>query len=396
MIFFEIIITKTLDMVLKYSVGLDVSGKKIDACISTIDQIQKVVIKSTKGISNNLTGFKLLTQWIEKHWNDKTVPLVISMEATGVYHEQCALYLYEKQYNVSIILPNKSNKYMQSIGLKSKNDSIDAKGLSQMGAEQNLKLWQPMGKYFYELRALTRQHQNIQESRTAIKNQIHALEHSMYPSKEVLKQLHSTIKLFDKQLIAIEKLIEKLVSDNTAVSEKIKKICKIKGLSILSVATVLAETNGFELFENYKQVVSYAGYDVIENQSGNKKGKTKISKKGNSRIRRILFMPAFSAVTHKQKPLIDLYNRTFEKHGIKMKSYVAVQKKLLVIIYTLWKSEKEFNHLHQTNSPAISRATQDSHYRNDFSFDVQIYKYLSNDETKKNPEKVYSYCETLE
>ena len=169
MVFFEIIITKTLDIVLKYSVGLDVSGKKLMPCISTIDQIQKVVIKSTKGISNNLTGFKLLTQWIEKHWNDKTVPLVISMEATGVYHEQCALYLYEKQYNVSIILPNKSNKYMQSIGLKSKNDSIDAKGLSQMGAEQNLKLWQPMGKYFYELRALTRNIKTFRKARQLLK-----------------------------------------------------------------------------------------------------------------------------------------------------------------------------------------------------------------------------------
>jgi len=42
-------------------------------------------------------------------------------------------------------------------------------------------------------------------------------------------------------------------------------------------------------------------------------------------------MPAFSAVTWKQKPFIDLYNRTFEKHGVKMKSYVAVQKKLLII-----------------------------------------------------------------
>ena len=83
MIFFEIIITKTLDMVLKYSVGLDVSGKKIDACISTIDQIQKVVIKSTKGISNNLTGFKLLTQWIEKHWNVELYCVFLVRDETG-------------------------------------------------------------------------------------------------------------------------------------------------------------------------------------------------------------------------------------------------------------------------------------------------------------------------
>ena len=57
----------------------------------------------------------------------------------------------------------------------------------------------------------------------------------------------------------------------------------------------------------------------------------------------ILFMPAFTVVSCKEKPFLDLYNRTFEKHGVKMKSYVAVQKKILVIIYFLWKNNQEYN-----------------------------------------------------
>jgi transposase len=57
------------------------------------------------------------------------------MEATGVYHENCALYFSERKYNTSIILPNKAKHYLISLGLKSKNDSIDARGLSK---------WEPM------------------------------------------------------------------------------------------------------------------------------------------------------------------------------------------------------------------------------------------------------------
>mgnify|MGYP000961798970 CR=1 FL=1 len=45
---------------------------------------------------------------------------------------------------------------------------------------------------------------------------------------------------------------------------------------MLTVAKILAETDGLELFENSKQLVSYAGYDVDENCSGKHKGKTKI------------------------------------------------------------------------------------------------------------------------
>ncbi len=91
------------------------------------------------------------------------------------------------------------------------------------------------------------------------------------------------------------------------------------------------------MFRNTRQLVSFSGYNIVENQSGRHRGKTKISKKGNGHIRRSLFFPVFTAVAHGCKPFLDLYNRTFEKSQNKMKSYVAVQKKLLVIVYTLWK-----------------------------------------------------------
>ena len=54
-------------------------------------------------------------------------------------------------------------------------------------------------------------------------------------------------------------------------------------------------------------------------------------------------MPAFVAVKYNEKPAVGLYNRTLEKHGIKMKSYVAVQKKLLVLIYHIWKKNEEYD-----------------------------------------------------
>jgi hypothetical protein len=48
-------------------------------------------------------------------------------------------------------------------------------------------------------------------------------------------------------------------------------------------------------------------------------------------------------VKYKQTPFLDLFERTFEKHGLKMKSYVAVQKKLLVLIYALWKNNTAYD-----------------------------------------------------
>ena len=48
-------------------------------------------------------------------------------------------------------------------------------------------------------------------------------------------------------------------------------------------------------------------------------------------------------VTYNIAPFVQLFNRTLQKHQIKMKSYVAIQKKLLVILYAMWKKNEGFN-----------------------------------------------------
>lgn len=336
-------------MNLKYSVGLDVSSKKINVCISVIDEKQKVTVKSSTVISNTLKGFIALEDWILKH-KKEILPVVVCMEATGIYHENCAYYLYGKAFDVSIILPNKAKKYLEAIGLKSKNDSIDAKGLSQMGAEQCLEVWEPMGTFFYELRLLTRQHQNVTELKTVLKNQLDALSYAMHHLDSVTNQLEQTIILFETQLKELDKEIKIHLKSNKEVYDKSKNILKMKGLGVLTLSTILAETNGFTLFKNYKQLVSYAGYDVVEAQSGKRVGKTKISKRGNSRIRRALHMPSLVVIQCQVKPFKDLFDRTYEKHGIKMKSYVAVQKKILTMIYHLWKKNEAYDTIYQLNT----------------------------------------------
>jgi transposase len=318
--------------------------KIFHACLSLMDSSQQVKVKASRKFNNTVAGFKELCDWIEKNYKEKHIPLQVVMEATGVYYEQCAMYLFKKGFTVSIVLPNKSKKYLQSTGLKSKNDKIDAKGLAQMGAQQRLEAWQPMNEFFYALRALTRHHESLQNLRTNLNNQLHADHAGMYASKQVDKQLKKLIETTDKQIEEIEKSIEDhIASAPAAIQQKVKGILKIKGIGILTLATLLAETNGFILFKNASQLVSYSGYDVVENQSGKHKGKTRISKQGNRHIRRILHMPAFNVIRYQVSPFLQLFNRTLEKHHEKMKSYVAVQKKILVIVYSLWKSDESFD-----------------------------------------------------
>jgi transposase len=333
---------KQKEQLLKYAVGNDISKDKFDACISVITTEQRVRVVASRTFSNQESGFKEFTSWIKTKCKEP-LPIVINMEATGIYYERLAFYLHKRDYYASVVLPNKSKKYMQSLGLKSKNDKIDAQGLSRMAAEQRLEKWEAPAESIMLLRGITRQRESLQEARTQFNNQLLAYKCGEYVNLEIVKQLEATIKMLDQQIKETEMLIKVEVDRDEELKTKIPKITKVKGLGLITVATVLAETNCFKMFNNQGQLVSYSGYDVVENQSGKHVGKTKISKKGNSHIRRILHMPAMCVVTNNEPVFRSLFERVFERSKKKMKGYVAVQRKLLVLIYTLWKSDTEYD-----------------------------------------------------
>ena len=124
---------------------------------------------------------------------------------------------------------------------------------------------------------------------------------------------------------------------------KAERILAIKGVGLKTLAVLLAETNGFATFENQGQLVSYSGYDIVENQSGKRAGKTRMSKKGNAHIRRAMHLPAFGAVRWKEPAFAALYDRLIARGKTKMQAYVAVQRKLLILIWALWRKDEAYN-----------------------------------------------------
>lgn len=331
----------TKNEVLKYSVGSDISKEKFDSCISCLTNNLEMKIVATRSFNNTPKGIEEYYKWFTSKIK-YDVNIVHVVEATGVYYENLSFTLFEKGCKVSVVLPNRAKKYLQGIGVKSKNDKIDSKALSRMGAEQNLELWQAPDENIILLRNLTRHKESLEKTKTSLKNQLSALKSAKYAQQDVLAQQEEIISLIDEKIIETEKLISQLVKNDPVLCEKVKKITKVKGLGTLTVATVIAETNAFSLFKNQRQLVSYSGYDVIENQSGKHVGKTKISKKGNAHIRRIMYMAALSAISSNEGQFSQLYNRVYGRTKIKMKGVVAVQRKLLILIYTLWKNNTEY------------------------------------------------------
>ena len=320
--------------------------KKFDVCFKEQRNSGKSVVKGTKTFTNDMTGFKAYLSWVNKR--KKVDDLVHVMEATGVYHENLCYFLYESGENISVQLAQKAKYFIKSLNIKTKTDKVDASSLAEMGLSRNLDLWEPISIGFKDIRDLSRTLVRLNKQKNVTYSQLHASKAAHSNNEASISILQ---ELLDKQneLIQIcEQEIYKLIAQDEELSARIDKVTAIKGIGQITVIKLLAETDGFRNVNSIRSLVSYAGLDVVQNESGQHKGRTTISKKGNSYIRTALYMPAMSAIQYDPRSK-RTYERLNERLPKKRQSLIAVMRKLLITIYTLWKNGQEYDPNHQWN-----------------------------------------------
>lgn len=328
--------------IVKQVLGIDVAQKELVTCLGRMYDDWVPELYGYKTFANTAKGYESMILWVKKQTEDGN-PVRYVMEATGVYHESLAYFLEGKGYEVSIVLPNKISNYFRTLEVKTITDKSASEAIARFGLERKLDCWKRPKDIFKDLKQLTRERDQIVEQRTVAKNQLHAEETQAQPNKKSLARVKARIKLLNKQDAEIKDEINTLVKQEKEVSKSVDLICSIPGVGLLTAAIVLAETNGFELIRNKRQLTSYAGLDVKEKQSGTSvKGKPKISKRGNKHLRKAMYLPALATIRHEER-FKDVFKRLVSKHGVKMKAAVAVQRKLLELIYTLYKTNSAFN-----------------------------------------------------
>lgn len=331
----------------KLIIGVDISMKDFYACIKVRTEDNNIKIKGTRSFENSDQGFKSFLSWSLKQKKDEDWSVRFVMEATGVYYENLAYYLYSQNQKVSVVLANKIKNYIKSLNVKTKTDKVDAKTIASFGIERELENWKPMSPMYKTLRDLCRELLSLKKEKQRAQSQLHSLEKAHEKLRTVIKLKREQIAFFEKAINLLKKDIEATVKKDPVLEAKIKKLETIPGLGYETVVILVSETNGFTLFKNIRQVISYAGMDVTHNESGMYKGKTRISKRGNSRIRQALYMPSLSAC-RANAPIKELYERIHDRNpDTKRKGIVAGMRKLLTISYVLWKKDEEYDSQYQ-------------------------------------------------
>jgi transposase len=325
---------------LKQCLGIDVSMKKIDCCLSFYTEELKVKVVSTSTFDNNPAGFVKLREWLNKK-QDNGLVIYVNMEATGTYHEEAAYFLAGIGYRLSVIQPAKGKQYARSLDEKNKTDKIDAAMLARMGLERELTLWSRPNETLRILKRMSRERISLIRDRNALTNQLHALNHSFEAFQDSVERLNERVALATKQLAQIEAQMRARVESDPELSVKSKHAVTIPGVNFVTAITVIAETDGFANIGNRRQLVSYVGLDVVMKESGTLSWRPRISKRGNAYIRAGLYMAAVSSIIH-NKTLKLYFNRLKENGKPGKTGIVALERKLLILIYTLYKNEQVF------------------------------------------------------
>jgi len=167
-----------------------------------------------------------------------------------------------------------------------------------------------------------------------------AIANSSVGIKEGLKMAEYEMQLLLKEYLEVRKILDELekhLEDIVLNIPGAERLLEVKGIGIKTVAGFLAEIGDITRFSHPKQIIKLAGLNLRENSSGEHKGETKITKRGRSRLRAILFRAILPLAAKNQEfNTLHKYYTTKKENPLKKKqSLIALCNKLIRIAYTL-------------------------------------------------------------
>lgn len=287
--------------------------------------------------ANRKEGFAELAAWLKKH---KTHPVHACMEATGPYSEDLAMFLHQAGHTVSIVNPAQIKAFGQSELLRNKDDQPDAALIRRFCEKQQPAAWVPPPAHLRQLQALTRHLENLSETR---QQQVNRLESTK--AQDVIKSLRKLIAYLDDEITRTENQIQNHIDTHPDLKEQFELLDSISGIGTRTAATLLGEIN-FKQYRSARQLAAFVGLTPRNNRSGTFRGRTRLSKIGNQRVRKALFMPAIVAKQH--NPIVRTFCQRLAGNGkTKMEIIGAAMRKLIHIAFGVVKTGRAFDPNHE-------------------------------------------------
>ena len=314
--------------------GIDVSKKKLDLALLINGKVKAKVFENT------VKGHDELLVWL--HASKAPLPtLHVCMEATGVYYEAVATRLHEEGLTVSVANPACIKGFGLGENIRNKNDEIDAGLIARYCLSMSPEPWLPPPLEQRQLRAWTLRVQALKDIRQQELNRKEA--HVVAGLQDVANHVAQHISWLELEIKKLEKEINDHIDRHPGLKKDAQLIVSIPGLGIATVARILGHLGDIRRFKNAKALAAFMGVTPQQRTSGTSlKGRTMVSKTGNSPLRAALFMP--SMVARCRNPILRQFAERLLANGMAKRAVIsAVTHKLVHLIYGVVHTGKPFD-----------------------------------------------------
>jgi transposase len=308
-------------------VGVDVAKDKFDAALEINN------ISHQNCFANNKKGYREFSKWLNKYTKQPWV----CMEATGHYSELIADYLFSQQVQVSVVNPLQIKSFARARLSRNKTDQLDARIIANYCEVMRPRIFYSRSESHKELKDLTNLLDTLKAQHVQLSNQLHSAQSNV--AKLTIRKL---LKTLEKEIARVEKQIEEIIKSNSELDENMKLMTSIQGVGKLTAFKVLSHVPDMNRFANAKQFAAFIGISPRQHQSGNFHGKTTISRLGDARLRKTLYMAALVAKRFNKR--LQPFVTRLQNKGKAPKSIIcAVMRKLAHLIFGVLKNRRPFD-----------------------------------------------------
>jgi transposase len=318
----------------RFCVGCDISAETV---VIAYRGEKGRVERQTFG--NEAAGRRALIKYLKKRGR---AAIRVVMESTGVYGLDLAVALDKAGIELMVANPRAAAHFAKATLQRSKTDALDAEMLLLFAESMPFKRWEAPSAMQLEVRGISRRVQALLETVRAEKNRMHAAQH-VEGTTIVRKSIRATIKALDNQIAALRVEALKLIKSESSLLRRYELLLTIKGVGQISAISIIAELAVLPLDMTDRQWVAHAGLDPRLFESGTSvQAVPRISKRGNSYLRAVLYLPA--RVACRFDPGASRFAARLKANGKQpLQVHVAVMRKLLHGIHAMFATGQPYD-----------------------------------------------------
>ena len=298
--------------------GSEVS-KKTRVCTRIVPQTQQ--IQWRKEVENSEAGIATL---LAK--GDATTPGIL--EPTGRFSTPVAKRARAAGGDVRLAPSREAKAFLQSLPHRAKTDKIDSHGLAVFGCSRVLP------PYPVKEASVDTRDQRL-SARKLLAQSVTKLHQQQRELPEAATDLQEALSALSAQVTSLDKHIQRLCQTTPSL-EAAKRLQSVPGIGPVTSAAVTSRLTA-KGFAHPDAFVADGGLDLRVADSGEKRGKRTVSKRGDAELRRLLYLAAQSNLRCKSSPFKDHYERERAKGLASTAALVAVARKLAKVCWSLYK-----------------------------------------------------------